>query len=807
MWAIYKKEVRQFLNSLIAYIVIGVFLTSIGLLTWVFPDSSVLTYGYADLETLFTLGPFVFMFLIPAITMRMLAEEKKTGTIELLLTRPLSDFQILMGKFLAAFTLVIFAILPTLVYCYSISQLGNPVANLDVPGIVGSYVGLMLLGGVFAAIGLFSSSLSENQIIAFIIAVFLCFFLYSGISSLAGLFSGELILYIEELSLTHHFEAMSRGLIDTRNVTFFISTAALALLLTHLKMGARYLSFKPKRSKIWRHFSISLVIILIFNIVSANAYLRLDLTADKRFTLKPATTEMLGALDKPLTMEVLLAGNLPPKYQRLNKALVQTLKEFSEKSGSRLTFFETDPSEADNEQERQENYQFLMERLRLSPTQAIFTENGNQVRRFVFPYVIMNYDGQSAAVVVAGSGKVGQTPDEALNEAAENLEFNLAVGIQRLAKFNRKKVALITGHEELDSAQIVGFGAEMIQYFDLEPLNLRNAESVQGFDAIVVSKPLEEYERTDKYKLDQYIMNGGKAIFMIDALNADMARADGQGTIGLPINHGLDDLLFRYGVRLNANYIQDIQNFGRYPVVFDEAENIINLPWPFFASVNDFAEHPITKNLDAVYARTFGTIDTLKADGVTKTPLMFTSEATRVIPAGGRVAFEDYANQPDRSLYNHGKEAIAYLLEGNFTSLFKNRVLEADERPTFKEESERTKVIVISDGDLIRNELDLKTGAPMELGLNPFADRGEKVIYANKDFLFNALTYLTDENGLITARAKEVTLRPLNRIKVQEERVYWQVLNLAGPIVLIVLFGTLRGVLRKRKYGSFGTVS
>lgn len=807
MWAIYKKEVRQFLNSLIAYIVIGVFLTSIGLLTWVFPDSSVLTYGYADLETLFTLGPFVFMFLIPAITMRMLAEENKTGTIELLLTRPLSDLQIIMGKFLAAFTLVAFAILPTLVYCYSISELGNPVGNLDVPGIAGSYVGLILLGGVFAAIGILSSSLSENQIIAFIIAVFLCFFLYSGIGSLAGLFSGELTLYIEEMSLAHHFEAMSRGLIDTRNVTFFISTAALALLLTHLKMAARFLSFKPKRSRIWQRFAVSLVIILIFNIVSANAYLRIDLTADKRFTLKPATSEMLGALDKPLTMEILLAGNLPPKYQRLNKALVQTLKEFSEKSGSTLNFFQTDPSEAANDQERQENYQYLMERLRLSPTQAIFTENGNQVRRFVFPYVIMNYDGQSAAVVIAGSGKVGQTPDEALNEAAENLEFNLAVGIQRLAKFNRKKVALITGHEELDSAQIMGFGTEMIQYFDLEALNLNEVESITGFDAIVVSKPLEKYQRGDKYKLDQYIMNGGKAILLIDALNADMSRADGQGTIGLPIDHGLDDLLFRYGVRLNGNYVQDIQNFGRYPVIIDDADNVINLPWPFYAAVNDFAEHPVTKNLDAVYARTFGTIDTLKAEGVTKTPLMFTSPATRVIAAGGRVAFEDYANQPDPSLYRHGKEAVAYLLEGKFTSLFKNRVLQANEKSTFRGESEETKIIVASDGDLIRNELDLKTGAPMELGLNPFADRGEKVIYANKDFLFNALTYLTDENGLITARAKEVTLRPLNRIKVQEERVYWQVLNLAGPLVIIILFGMLRGALRKRKYSRFNAAA
>ncbi|MFT7149672.1 MAG: ABC-2 type transport system permease protein, partial [Nonlabens sp.] len=287
MWAIYKKEIRQFLNSLIAYVVIGVFLTGIGLLTWVFPETSVLTYGYADMETLFTMGPFVFMFLIPAITMRMLAEENKTGTIELLLTRPLTDAQIIMGKFLAAFTLVVFSILPTLIYCNSIAQLGNPVGNLDVPGIAGSYVGLILLGGVFAAIGVFASSLSENQIIAFIIAVFLCFFLFTGFESLAGLFSGQLSTILEELSLSYHFEAMSRGLIDTRNVAYFISVSALVLLLTHLKMAGRLFSFKPQRSKILKGFVLGLVVLLVFNIAAANAYLRIDLTEDKRFTLKP----------------------------------------------------------------------------------------------------------------------------------------------------------------------------------------------------------------------------------------------------------------------------------------------------------------------------------------------------------------------------------------------------------------------------------------------------------------------------------------------------------------------------------------
>jgi ABC-2 type transport system permease protein len=296
-------------------------------------------------------------------------------------------------------------------------------------------------------------------------------------------------------------------------------------------------------------------------------------------------------------------------------------------------------------------------------------------------------------------------------------------------------------------------------------------------------------------------MHGGKVMFLIESLQADMSQAAGMGTLATPINHNLEDLLFRYGIRLNGNYVQDIQNFGRYPVVVGEQNEIINLPWPFYASVNDFAEHPITKNLDAVYLRFFSTMDTVKADGVTKTPLMFTSEFTRVLPAPAPVALEDYANQPDPSLFSGGKKAVSYLLEGNFTSLFKNRVLpDSVNKASYLEEGLPSKIVVVSDGDFIRNELNLRNRTPYELGVNPFREDGEKVRYANKDFMFNALAYLTDENGLITSRNKEITLRPLNRTKLQSERVFWQALNLAGPLVILVIFGFVRAYIRKRKY-------
>lgn len=240
MLAVFVKEINSFLNSLIAYIVIGVFLTSIGLLMWVFPESSILEYGYADMSTLFNLGPYVFMFLIPAITMRFFSEEKRTGTEELLMTKPLTTLQIILGKYLAGFALVVLSVLPTLIYFYSVYTLGNPVGNLDISGTVGSYVGLVLLGGVFVAIGIFSSALTDNQVVAFVLSVFLCFVLYSGLSSLATIdVWGSASLLLQEMSLVFHYESLSRGLIDVTDMVYFISVIALMVFFTQLKLDAK----------------------------------------------------------------------------------------------------------------------------------------------------------------------------------------------------------------------------------------------------------------------------------------------------------------------------------------------------------------------------------------------------------------------------------------------------------------------------------------------------------------------------------------------------------------------------------------
>ncbi len=240
MWVIFQKEFAGYLHSLIAYMVIGVFLSAMGLLMWVFPDSSVLDYGYADMGTLFSTGPYVLLFLIPGITMRSFAEEKRMGTMELLLTKPVTDWQLVLGKFIAAWALVAVALLPTLVYYYSVYQLGRPTGNVDTAGVMGSYVGLLLLSAVFCGTGLLASSLTASQIVAFMVAAFFCFLLYTGFDSLAALpMPTGAALLLKQLGIVYHYDALSKGLIDSRDVVYFLSSTSVLLLATKTSISSR----------------------------------------------------------------------------------------------------------------------------------------------------------------------------------------------------------------------------------------------------------------------------------------------------------------------------------------------------------------------------------------------------------------------------------------------------------------------------------------------------------------------------------------------------------------------------------------
>ncbi|RYD86669.1 MAG: gliding motility-associated ABC transporter permease subunit GldF, partial [Sphingobacteriales bacterium] len=368
-----------YLSSLVAYVTIGVFLLVLGLFLWVFPDSSILEYGYAGLEGLFNTAPYLFMFLIPAITMRAIAEERKEGTLELLLTRPLTLFQIVLGKYLACVLLVLFALVPTLIYYYSVYQLGLPQGNIDTGAVIGSYIGLLLLGAAFVAIGLFASSITKNQIIAFTIAVFLSFFFYSGFDSLSQLLSLQNIS-LQSLGITEHYQSVSRGVLDTRDLVYFLLLAGVFIWLTVFTL------MRHQQKTLMGTAMLSILSLFIsVGLLSNYAFTRFDFTKEKRYTLSPITRGIIDSLPAPVTVTVFLEGNnFPGGFKRLQSATRDMLLDMQSYSNDNLHFKFVDPLEGLSNEE-QENVVQEMQSRGIEPTNLSVKTDDGLSQKLIFP--------------------------------------------------------------------------------------------------------------------------------------------------------------------------------------------------------------------------------------------------------------------------------------------------------------------------------------------------------------------------------------------------------------------------------------
>jgi gliding-associated putative ABC transporter substrate-binding component GldG len=325
------------------------------------------------------------------------------------------------------------------------------------------------------------------------------------------------------------------------------------------------------------------------------------------------------------------------------------------------------------------------------------------------------------------------------------------------------------------------------------------ASDLLEFEALIIAGPQVAFMEREKYLLDQYLMNGGNLLFFIDQMAVDLKDAGGNGTIAMPFDTGLDDLLFRYGIRINRDLIQDL-NFGYHPVIAGEFGNqsqIVPLPWPFYVMAGHMADHPITKGLDQVQFRFVSTMDTVKADGIRKIPLIFSSEYSKKLDAPVRVAFEDMVNEPDIATFSWSRLPLAYLLEGEFTSYFKNRFIpEGFDPSAFQEGGASGKVLVVGDGSFIKSMSNPLSGETLPLGQDPISE----LALANREFLQHTLQYLSDPEGIIASRTKQFQIRPLNRIKVTNQKVFWQFVNIGMPILLITGLGWVGQTWRKRRY-------
>ena len=796
MYSILRKEITSYLSSLVAYVTIGVFLLVLGLFLWVFPDSSILDYGYASLDSLFNTAPYLFMFLIPAITMRSLAEERKEGTFELLLTRPLTDGQIVLGKFFACVLLVLFALIPTLVYYYSVYTLGNPQGNIDTGAVIGSYIGLFLLGSGFVAIGLFASSVSKNQIIAFTIAVFLSYFFYSGFDSLSSLLSLQ-NLGLQNLGITTHYQSVSRGVLDTRDLCYFICLSALFIWFTLAVI-------KIQRQKINEKKGIvsGLGIIIAIVLISSITFTRFDFTSEKRYTISKISRGILDSLPKNVKVTVYLEGdNFPAAFKRLKGATKDMLNDLEAYSHHRLQFDFVDPLKGQSSDQQQQTLQSMGEKG-IEPTNlSEKTENG-LIQKLIIPYAVVS-SGDKEIPVKLLLNRIGLSPEEQLNNSIQNLEYAFVSAIKKVTTGGKPEVGFTEGHKELTDVQLNDAMKSLSEGFTVGRVNLTTIPfaALEKVKLLVIPKPDKPFTELEKFKLDQYIMRGGRVLWTIDQVSAELDSLRGHGGEQLAFNKqlNLDDQLFVYGVRLNYDLIADI-SCSQIPVATGNVggqAQIQNVPWLFYPLIMPLSKHPIVKNLDAIHTEFISTIDTLGVKGATKTILLESSPYNKKFNTPYLLSLQMLEQEPQPKDFQSTTKPVAVLLEGKFKSDFLNRPTPEglNEKVESLAESKPTKMIVISDGDVFKNQVG-QDGSPYPLGYDHYTQQS----FGNKNLLLNIADYMTDDSGLIGLRTKEIQLRLLDRARIRSEKLYWQVINNVVPLAFVLIFAIFQHYIRRRKY-------
>lgn len=832
MWTLYKKELSTFFSSLTGYLTIAVFLILTGLMLWVFNgDLNIIDFGYAGIDGLFFIGPLLYLFLIPAITMRMIAEERRGGTMETLMTHPLSDWTIVWAKFLAAWTLVFLSLLPTLVYFFSVYSLGYPhPGNIDTGSVIGSYFGLLMLGGAFVSIGLFCSSLTKNQIVSFILAAVLSFVVYMGFELLydMGLFKSNSNLIVKGLGMKSHYDSISRGVVDTRDVVYFIGVIVIFVMATRMVLQSRMWNGWDRRRRNlklsnWLELAVALIAVVGVNIADRYLYTRFDMTAEKRYSLSDETEKYLKNIDETLLIKIYLDGEMSSDYKRLHDETRELLNQFRAYNPN-ITFEFIDPNNEKeyNDEERQVIYQKMMQKG-VYPMQEQLKE-GNNVRTLtLLPGAEITFKGRSTAISLVHNQQYISNTSDIINNSIQNLEYEFIHAIRNLTRLKKPSVAFLQGHGELSGAAIYDIAQSMDEYYTLEDVtidgqiealtvhSLNKKDSSYNFfnkyDLLIVAKPTQPFSDQDLFILDQYIMYGGKVLWFIDPMNADMDSLANRGqamATRYPLGR-LDEMLFTYGVRINPDILMDIVS-QLIPMPVELVGNKPRYefrPWFYYPELVPRIDHPIVRNLDLIKAEFISSIDTIHND-IKKTVLLTTSEFTRTKSAPAMIDVTDALVQPDRRLYSRSLVPVTMLLEGEFHSAWRNRLAPEfvmEKSMGFRDKSKPTKMIVVSDGDIIKNQFNPNEGTIYPVGFDFY----RKIRYANREFILNMLNYLTGDEGLMTVRNKNFTLRKLDTDKANEKRTFYQIINIVVPLLILALAGIGIILIEKHVYGKKAT--
>ena len=796
-----KKELNVYFSGILGYLIIGIYLLINGLLLWVFDGPfNILSGGYATLENYFGLAPWVFLFLIPAISMRVFSDEIKSGMMELLIVRPISLMQLIWAKFFGTFTVVIFSILPTLVYLWSVRTLGSPVGNLDWGAAIGSFVGLLAIGAAYTAVALMASALTPNNVIAVVLGVAVNFGMYLGFESLADLykFSGW-ELTVRTLGMNEHYLSMARGVLDLRDVGYFIGVVFLFIGLTLGVLAKNHLR-QP-----WKKALLCMGIGLTIAAGSSTMRLRWDLTEEKRYSLSEGTESLLDQVAEPMLITVYLEGEFPAGFERLKIETRYMLEEWAARNGN--IFFEfINPNNVENAGE----FKNQLATKGINAVQLQVQKADGQSVLNVFPGATLAYKEQEVTAVLLENVMVFD-PAEQVNISIQQLEFNLARALNALLITDKPKVGMVTGHGELTAVQTAGIGLALSENYAVDRFSLQaykadaNGEAdlsdmvrrMNSYDLLVVAKPTQPFPELDKYLLDQFLMGGGKVLWFLDGVHAEMdSLSFGPEFLAYPtvFDLNLTDLLFKYGVRINADLVQDVRCAG----VNDRRS--IN-PWVYFP-LWGATDHPAVANMNAVKGEFSSTLDTVEATGIKKTPLLLSSSSARSMAAPHTVSLEMLYNRPDPRAFTQRNLMPAVLLEGSFESAYANRLAPKDGAglPQLKK-SPQTAMAVFSDGDFIRNQVNLinpeiPRGQPLPLGYDQYTS----IQYGNDDLVLNTVDYMLDDIGLMQTRTRDVKLRLLDGEKIVAEANYWKFLNVALPELVLALAALIFFLQRKRRY-------
>lgn len=557
------------------------------------------------------------------------------------------------------------------------------------------------------------------------------------------------------------------------------------------------------RLKSWLQFLLTVAAIILLSSAGSLIRVRIDLTEDKRFTLSDATRKVLSGIRSDIYIQVYLDGEIPIPLKRLKRSVMEMLDEFRIASGRKIDYEFINPSEDKDSKQRDSQYQYLMKKgLIPVDLRASDAEGGKTVKR-IFPGMIVNYNGIEVPVNFLNNS----TPSYEQNilRSVEGLEYEMIQTIATVSSDTVYKVAFLEGHGEIPEIETADITFNLARFFTIDRGIIGGKTGVlNNYSAVVIAGPEKEFTEADKLVLDQYIMNGGKVLWLFDEVTVNSDSLINGETVGIyrPLN--IEDQLFRYGARVNPGIVQDLEcQVIRLKVTGnDTRQQLVSLPWVYYPLLSPSVNHPVTRNLNKVKGEFSNFIDTVGLDpAIHKKILLSTSKYSRIISPPIVIRLKEAELTPDIKEYNKSDLPVAVLLEGVFPSAFKNRMISGiinDKNLRIKTESRETKMIVVADADIIRNEVS-RVGldeTPVPLGQDKYTGQ----VFGNRDFLINCLNYLVDDHGIMELRSRELKLRLLNTSMIKTEKLKWQLINIICPVLIVVLGGLLYGYFRKRSY-------